>query len=453
MQQMKLYYLILSLTVLSCNAQKKLHTLDLQGPDVTVYMPEKMYDGYTLVAPFTSKNFYLVDKGGFVVKKWEAMGLPGAETAILPDGRILRAEKVDNPAFPTAGSTGGRIHIYNWDNTINWEYDISSETELQHHDVKQLPNGNFLFAVWEKMGAPELRSMGKIFEGTGREVQEMWFDKIIEVKQTGSKTGEIVWEWRLLNHLIQDIDGARPNFKKIAANPQGVDINYNYTKQGNPNSFSHINGIEYINNLDILVLSARNFDELWFIDHSTSTLQAASGKGGKRNKGGDLLYRWGNPFAYKSGLYENRKLFGQHNPTYLINLPDHGGNLMVYNNLQIDSNSVEFSSISEINIPFNNGDFLQLENKTGLPLDYAWNLKPADFASKNVSGAQRLPNSNTLTCTGAGGVFYEFTTAGDLVWKYQMPLGMSSVFKAVRYPKDYPAFKGKKIFKTGQIIN
>jgi hypothetical protein len=232
-----------------------------------------------------------------------------------------------------------------------------------------------------------------------------------------------------------------------------VDINYNYMKHGNPNSFSHINGIEYIYDLDILVLSVRNFNELWFIDHSTTIAEASSHAGGKRKKGGDILYRWGNPFAYKSGLYENRKLFAQHNPTYLKNLPGHGGNLMVYNNLQIDSNSVEFSSISEINIPFNNGDFIQLENRAGLPLDYAWNLKPADFSSKNISSAQRLPNGNTLTCKGAGGVFYEFTTTGELVWKYNMPLGMSSVFKTMRYPKDYPAFRQKKIQKTGQIVN
>jgi hypothetical protein len=37
---------------------------------------------------------------------------------------------------------------------------------------------------------------------------------------------------------------------------------------------------------------------LWVIDHQTTTAQAASHTGGRYNKGGDLLYRWGNPQTY-----------------------------------------------------------------------------------------------------------------------------------------------------------
>jgi Arylsulfotransferase (ASST) len=427
-------------------------TDSFHNKDVTILESQKVMEGYTLIAPFTSKKFYLIDHGGYVVKKWESLGLPGAETAILPDGRILRAEKINNPAFPTAGSTGGIVHIYNWDNTINWEYSISSENELQHHDVMQLPNGNFLFSVWEKKTKEMLQKKGKIFEGRESDCKELWVDKIIEVQQTGKSSGKIVWEWKLWDHLIQDKDSTKEGYKSIAANPDKVNINYNFLKQGNASSFSHINGFVYIKELDILILSVRNFDELWFIDHSTTTKEATENSGGRRKKGGRLLYRWGNAFAYQSCTYDQRKLFGQHHPTYIKNLPNHGGNIMVYNNLQIDSNSVECSTISEINIPFNNGNFLPLTSKIALPKDYSWNLKPENFASKNISSAQRLPNGNTLTCVGAGGVVYEFTTRGKLVWKYQLPIHNSSIFKAIRYPKNYSAFKKITLKRTVELL-
>ena len=53
--------------------------------------------------------------------------------------------------------------------------------------------------------------------------------------------------------------------------------------------------------LDQIVLSNHNLSEIWIIDHSTTTLEAASHSGGNSGKGGDLLYRWGNPQAYDQG--------------------------------------------------------------------------------------------------------------------------------------------------------
>ena len=62
-----------------------------------------------------------------------------------------------------------------------------------------------------------------------------------------------------------------------------------------------------------IMLSVFEFSELWVIDHSTKTAEAAIHEGGRSGKGGDLLYRWGNPRAYRAGTVKDQKLFGQHN--------------------------------------------------------------------------------------------------------------------------------------------
>jgi hypothetical protein len=83
-----------------------------------------------------------------------------------------------------------------------------------------------------------------------------------------------------------------------------------------------------------------------------------------------------------------------------------------------------------------------------------------------ISGAQRLPNGNTIICDGTHGTFLEVTQAGDLVWKYICPAEktgplyyngtitddparagekMNAVFRVYKYPLDYAAFKGKTL--------
>ena len=419
------------------------------SPDVLVYTPEKMSDGYTLVAPLNSKNIYLIDKEGFVVKKWEATHLPGPDTWLLPNGQLLRAEKLPNADF-SAGGSGGRIHLFNWDNTIAWEFDWSTATELQHHDVKQLPNGNFLLTVWEKHGLTEILERGKI--PPAQPLTEMWFDKIMEVKPTGPTSGTVVWEWKSWDHLIQDYDSSKPNYGNVSQHPERIDINYNFLLQGGAANFMHINGVEYVPEYDQIILSVRNFSEIWIIDHSTTTAEAATGTGGIRGKGGDLLYRWGNAFGYQVGQLSDRKLFTQHNPTWISNLPNHGGNLLVFNNELEDANGEPFSTINEIKLPHTNGNFNLLPSSALVPSDYAWTYTQQGFYSRHLSSALRFANGNTLLCEGDKGLCQEITHEGEVVWKYQLPVPQGSLFKALRYAPDYGAFHNKQLARTGQLV-
>jgi hypothetical protein len=64
------------------------------------------------------------------------------------------------------------------------------------------------------------------------------------------------------------------------------------------------------------------------------------------------------------------------------------------------------------------------------------------FYSGFVSGAQRLPNGNTLITEGAGGRLLEVTPQHELVWEYLSPYRqdewkMGMVYRAYRLPYDW----------------
>ena len=117
---------------------------------------------------------------------------------------------------------------------------------------------------------------------------ELWAEAILE---WNPMIDEVVWEWHIWNHLIQDYDESKANYGTVAEHPELIDINYD-RNDGHPD-WLHMNAIDYNPILDQIVMSVPYFDELWVIDHSTSKEEAASHTGGKSGKGGDLLYRWG----------------------------------------------------------------------------------------------------------------------------------------------------------------
>jgi len=87
----------------------------------------------------------------------------------------------------------------------------------------------------------------------------------------------------------------------------------------------------------------------------------------------------------------------------------------------------------------------------------------------NISGAQRLPNGNTLICDGPHGIFFEVTAAKEVVWKYINPVVASgpltqgdpiptgqqgqenNVFRAYRYAPNYAGLAGKDL-TPGDLI-
>ncbi len=90
--------------------------------------------------------------------------------------------------------------------------------------------------------------------------------------------------------------------------------------------------VDYNAELDQIVLSSAAYGELWFIDHSTTIQEASTDRGGDHGRGGDLIYRWGNPFTTRTGSLDDATTYWQHNVHWIEEGLPGAGNIAIYNN-------------------------------------------------------------------------------------------------------------------------
>jgi len=347
------------------------------------------------------------------------------------------------------GGAGGRVQEFTWDGELVWDFELASDTQLLHHDIERLPNGNVLMIVWERKTAEEAIAAGRNPRLQGN--RDLQPDFLVEVKPTGKTTGEIVWEWHIWDHLIQDHDSTKASHGDVAAHPELIDINYTegWAEQlsekeaeklrslgylgprgrglAGPRGpdWTHTNSIAYNAQLDQIVLSVHAFHEIWVIDHSTTTEEAAGHAGGRSGKGGDLLYRWGNPRAYRAGKHADQRLFAQHDACWIPpGLPGEG-HLMVFNNGRGRPEG-NYSSVDEIVPPpvDKQGRYARKSGAAFGPEKPVWSYaapKKAEFFASHICGAHRLPNGNTIICSGERATIFEVTPQKEVVWKYTNP--------------------------------
>ncbi len=496
--------------------------------------------GYTLFAPFNVGETYLIDLDGKVVHQWKSEFPPGQTVELEANGHLLRAARDPGDSPLHGGGEGGRIEEFDWDGNLVWSFVCCDDQRRQHHDFEPLPNGDVLLIAWEVKTLAEAVEQGRdsVTASDG-----MWPDCLLEVKPVGKEGGEIVWEWHIWDHLIQDRDASLPNFGVIADHPERLDINANRQRNdapapgmtpeeierlrklgylgpqeeggtppdgngsgegaaggtgggvreeggGRPGrgrggfgrgmdaDWNHVNSVAYNAVLDQLVLSSHNQHEVWIIDHSTTTAEAASRSGGSRGHGGDLLYRWGNPQTWHTGGHEQQQLFGQHDARWIEPGLRGAGHLLVFNNNvqggfggggghgfgrgrfgppgapgpgglpggrgpdgapsggaagdngpgrgAIGGGSSSY--VVELELPLlSDGTYARVDHVAFGPATPLWRWGggsgEASFFSPIVSGSQRLQNGDTLITSGAEGYCIEVDAQGQVVWEFRSPIG------------------------------
>ena len=207
--------------------------------------------------------------------------------------------------------------------------------------------------------------------------------------------GEVVDVWRSFEHLSFEEDTICPLESR--------------------REWTHGNTLNVTANGDLLV-SYRSTSTVGIVDRAT----------------GSFRWKWG-----------PGQISHQHQPTFL----DNGRVLLFDNGSHRLAPSTNYSRLIEVDPETN---------------EIMWEYRgdpPISFYSYQISGAQRLPNENTLICEGAPGRLFEVTPNNQIVWEYINPMfaasgqvvggtvtgQANSIFRAHRYGPGHPALAGKDL--------
>jgi hypothetical protein len=198
---------------------------------------------------------------------------------------------------------------------------------------------------------------------------------------------QVAWEWHAYQHLDPDTDTICPLERR--------------------QEWTHANTCEVLPD-GTLLTSFRVLNTVGIIDKPS----------------GRFLWKWG-----------KNELGHQHDPNPLPN-----GHLLIFDN--------GFHALRPG--PGAQSRIIEVDPKTNT-IAWKYEARPGwDFFSYFISGAQRLPNGNTLICEGMTGRIFEVTHEGEIVWQYTNPFfdederfgRVNLVFRAYRYGPDFPGLAG-----------
>lgn len=436
-----------------------------QTQTVGVFQYDEMQteDGYVLFSPNNNNTTFLIDNCGHLVHSWESNYPPGLSFYLLENGDLLRAAITNESYGFDIGGRGGRIERFNWEGDLIWEYEYANDLNMMHHDFKLMPNGNIIFIAWEKRSNAEAIQEGfSPFVAFGSTI---WPDKIVEIEPNASGA-DVVWEWNLWHHLIQDYNSSSNNYGDIDAHPRKFNANTSGYGFFGGSDILHLNALDYNEDLDQIIMSSRNAQEIYVVDHSITTEEAET-------ELGDFLWRWGNSSVYNESGNNTQTLFRQHDVHWIKDGLPNAGKIMVFNN-GLDRPGPDYTSIEIIEPPLDgNGNYsFDTLNNQFLPSAsfYTYDV-PIELFNRYEGSSMYLPNGSLFINSGVLGHMIEVNTEEEIVWEYVSPVistglveqgdplpdgGLPNsfdnlMFRAYKYKYDYAGLEGKTIESQGAL--
>lgn len=428
-----------------------LSVLTQAGPSVfptgtTIYDPARAWSGFTVLSPLQTQAAVVIDMNGKVVKQWDGFNnSAGGPSRVLPNGDVIAA----------AGARQGRQESFelvqrDFAGNVVWRLDHNEEIPTndgktqqslrQHHDWQRedFPAGYYSPAFTPaRSGSNTL-----VLTHTDRRVPGiadvlLQDDRIIEV----SAKGEIVWQWSAGDHIDElgfdarareSIRGARAGGaggtgRAGAAGRAGAGRGAPAPADGAgrsgagrgagapPAAFDwlHLNSATYLG-------PNRWFDagDTRFAPNNVIVSSREASLLAIIARDGSIVWRLGPNFLESDATRALGQIIGQHHAHFIPKGLPGAGHLLVFDN----GGSSGYGEPSGI-APRGTGVYARANSRVleidPVTLALVWSYTAgAQFFSTNISGAQRLPNGNTLITEGAGGRVFEVTSDRQIVWEF-----------------------------------
>jgi outer membrane protein assembly factor BamB len=401
----------------------------------TIYDPARAWNGYTVLSPLGTQAAVVIDMNGNVVKQWEGyVNSAGGPARILPGGVIIGAAGNNAPHQESL-----ELVERDFDGKVLWRFDHNEEIETrdgkkvwatrQHHDwqhedfpagyyspgiAPRIEGGNTLLLTHANHIKPKV-APDKMLED----------DRLIEV----SWEGKIVWQWVASDH-IDEFHFDKEAREAIASAPGSNAARGSF-------DWMHINSATYIGPNHWYDEGDKRFapNNIVISSRESSFLAIIA-------RDGSIVWQLGPDFSVSPELRAIRQIIGQHNAHFIPKGLPGAGNLMVFDNggpsgygkpspIALNGQGIYARATSRV---------LEIDPVT---LKLVWSYTAPTFFATNISGAQRLPNGNTLITEGPDGRIFEVTTEGSIVWEYVYPVfstaarPTNSVYRAYRLPYEW----------------
>ena len=391
----------------------------------TIYDPGKAWSGYTVLSTLDTPAVLVIDMNGRTVKRWDGFNVSaGGPARVLPGGVLVAPQG----AFPRHQESTALVAA-DFEGNELWRFDRAEEIEMegvpqasarQHHDWQPAdwpagyyspqftpggPGGRTLLLAHTSRSGPAVASV--LLED----------DRLVEIDAAGNVT----WDWRAADHIgeLGFDPRARTAIARLGTR-DGYDwLHLNSARYLGPNRWHDVGNARF--HPDNVVVSSR----------SASLVAIVA-------RDGSIAWRIGPDFSVTPEQRALGQVIGQHD-AHLIppGLPG-AGNLLLFDNGGA-SGVGDPSPIS----PLGNSIYQRATSRVleidPVSLALVWSYAAPNFFSTNISGAQRLPNGNTLITEGAPGRVFEVTAEKEIVWEFVNPPGeagrrSNAVYRAYRLP-------------------
>jgi hypothetical protein len=422
-----------------------------------VYDPKKCWHGYTLLSslvPRTDTLYFtrLIDMEGNIVKEWPLFPFPAK---MLPGGHILGGNPTGG--LPNHPEMGALVQMDWCGNPVwQWVHPGNPGGARQHHDYEREGNPVGYFAP----GLTPLTLGGKtlilahynppLSDTSHISDLPLEDDAIYEVDWAGN----VLWEWHAWEHFEQMgfDDVAKEAIRTIQVGaPENIGGGFPETDWQHINATSYLGPNKWYDKGD---LRFHPDNIIW--DGRSSNIIAIIARHDQKHgkwkcKSGDIVWKIGPNYSPGTEEHKLGQIIGQHMAHMIPQGLPGAGNILLFDNGGLAGFGSLYPGLPAFwpNTYRNYSRVIEFDPRT---LEIVWEYEnktpptppdttPRKFFSWFISGAQRLPNGNTLITEGSTGRVFELTRHGEMVWEYINPYSAAgfgrAVYRAYRVPSSW----------------